>query len=80
MDGEKPTGPKAQYIASLVDIEDQDVTYSNETIEATTVAEAISKARQWAQEEYQKTGNALLILKGSDGPGALYSEVFSRAR
>ena len=77
MDGEKPTGPKAQ--SSLVDIEDQDVTYSNETIEATTVAEAISKARQWAQE-YQKTGNALLILKGSDGPGALYSEVFSRAR
>ncbi|MCA1513651.1 hypothetical protein [Bradyrhizobium sp. NBAIM01] len=56
--------PETKYIASLVDIEDPDLTYSSETINATSDVEAKAKARAWAMAESQKTGKVRLIVTG----------------
>jgi hypothetical protein len=44
-----------QYDATLIDIIDQNVNYGCETIEASNDAEAISKAREWAERSARRS-------------------------
>ena len=73
-DEDEPTGPNKQYDAVLEDIKDRS-NLGLEIIEATTDAEAIGEARQWAKAECQKIGEkALLIVIGGSISGS-HSEV-----
>jgi hypothetical protein len=73
-DEDEPAGPHEQYDAVLVDIKDQDLTYSTEVIDAATDEEAVAEAREWARTECKIIGTARLIVTGGSISGS-HSEV-----